>query len=177
MKRLQLAIIAAILVLAVQARASLYDITFTDGGANVANGQIDVVGGVAISGYLNVTAGLALGSDYSLFTWIGGGIKSVRITGTDLIVDNLVNVGASPFFDVYGLAFVNGDLSEGLDLSLNGSSDNLWGVGYTGYGIPNANGSVTLTPVPEPTTMVAGAMLLLPFGFSTLRILRKRQTA
>src|ERR1017187_516981 len=32
-------------------------------------------------------------------------------------------------------------------------------------------------PVPEPTTMIAGALLLLPFGASTLRILRKRQTA
>jgi hypothetical protein len=29
--------------------------------------------------------------------------------------------------------------------------------------------------VPEPTTMIAGALLLLPFGASTLRILRKRQ--
>ncbi len=29
------------------------------------------------------------------------------------------------------------------------------------------------TPVPEPTTIIAGALLLLPFGASTLRILRK----
>ena len=27
--------------------------------------------------------------------------------------------------------------------------------------------------VPEPTTMIAGALLLLPFGASTLRMLRK----
>ena len=33
------------------------------------------------------------------------------------------------------------------------------------------------TPVPEPTTMVAGALLLLPFGASTLRILRKNRVA
>ena len=32
---------------------------------------------------------------------------------------------------------------------------------------------VTAVPVPEPTTMLAGALLLLPFGASTLRILRK----
>jgi hypothetical protein len=31
--------------------------------------------------------------------------------------------------------------------------------------------------VPEPTTMLAGALLLLPFGASTLRILRKSRTA
>jgi hypothetical protein len=31
--------------------------------------------------------------------------------------------------------------------------------------------------VPEPTTMIAGALLLLPFGASTLRILRRNRTA
>ena len=36
---------------------------------------------------------------------------------------------------------------------------------------------ISLTPVPEPTTIVAGAMLLLPFGMSTLRMLRKSRTA
>jgi hypothetical protein len=34
-----------------------------------------------------------------------------------------------------------------------------------------------VTPVPEPTTMIAGALLLLPFGASTLRILRKSRAA
>jgi hypothetical protein len=32
----------------------------------------------------------------------------------------------------------------------------------------------SLTVVPEPTTMIAGALLLLPFGASTLRVLRRR---
>ena len=32
-------------------------------------------------------------------------------------------------------------------------------------------------PVPEPTTFIAGALLLLPFGASTLRMLRKKQVA
>jgi hypothetical protein len=31
--------------------------------------------------------------------------------------------------------------------------------------------------VPEPTTMIAGALLLLPFGMSTVRFIRKRRTA
>jgi hypothetical protein len=34
--------------------------------------------------------------------------------------------------------------------------------------------NVSLALVPEPPTMIAGALLLLPFGASTLRILRKR---
>jgi len=33
------------------------------------------------------------------------------------------------------------------------------------------------SPVPEPTTLIAGALLLLPFGASTLRILRKTRVA
>ena len=36
---------------------------------------------------------------------------------------------------------------------------------------------MTVNVAPEPTTMVAGALLLLPFGMSTLRLLRKKQTA
>jgi hypothetical protein len=36
---------------------------------------------------------------------------------------------------------------------------------------------ISLTAVPEPTTMIAGALLLLPFGASTLRMLRKRRAA
>jgi hypothetical protein len=32
-------------------------------------------------------------------------------------------------------------------------------------------------PIPEPTTMIAGALLLLPFGASTIRILRKIRAA
>lgn len=41
--------------------------------------------------------------------------------------------------------------------------------------------NISLNPptaaVPEPTTVVAGALLLLPFGVSTLRILRNRKMA
>jgi len=35
----------------------------------------------------------------------------------------------------------------------------------------------SLTPVPEPTTLLAGALLLLPFGASTLRLARKNRAA
>jgi len=33
------------------------------------------------------------------------------------------------------------------------------------------------TPVPEPTTVIAGAMMLLPLGLSALRILRRKRAA
>jgi hypothetical protein len=48
------------------------------------------------------------------------------------------------------------------------------GISDNSYDI---NGSFLFTPVPESTTMIAGALLLLPFGVSTLRILRKNRTA
>jgi len=41
----------------------------------------------------------------------------------------------------------------------------------------NPNGGKLNPPVPEPTTMVAGVLLALPFGASTLRILRKKNIA
>ena len=50
-------------------------------------------------------------------------------------------------------------------------------VGDLGTTIYDVNGSFLFTPVPEPTTMIAGALLLLPFGASTFRILRKSRAA
>ena len=48
-----------------------------------------------------------------------------------------------------------------------------------GFTIGTAAGTTTydFEPVPEPTTMIAGALLLLPFGASTIRILRKNRAA
>jgi hypothetical protein len=37
--------------------------------------------------------------------------------------------------------------------------------------------NVSLTAVPEPTTIISGALMLLPFGASTLRILRRKVIA
>jgi hypothetical protein len=43
--------------------------------------------------------------------------------------------------------------------------------------IVSPDGQSYVVAVPEPTTMLAGALLLLPFGASMLRILRKTRTA
>ena len=43
--------------------------------------------------------------------------------------------------------------------------------------VPNSSQGLIYTPVPEPTTLIAGALLLLPFGASTLRILRRNRAA
>lgn len=55
-----------------------------------------------------------------------------------------------------------------------------WNNGWS-FVVGNGVGGATLlsapTPVPEPTTMIAGALLLLPFGASAIRILRKNRAA
>jgi hypothetical protein len=56
--------------------------------------------------------------------------------------------------------------------NFNGYVDNV----TIGVGGNNTTYDFEPAPVPEPTTMVAGALLLLPFGASTLRILRRKQT-
>jgi hypothetical protein len=63
---------------------------------------------------------------------------------------------------------------------LGGNSETLpsdpadyWTTQSGKYGI---SGWTAFDPVPEPTTWVAGALLLLPFGASTLRILRRNRS-
>jgi len=154
------------LVTTVHSHAQLYNITFT-GGSSAANGQIDVVGGIATSGYLDVTLGPNQGT-YNLVSLtsplITGGspsVPSIRFTdGTDQIFDNAVNVGSNPFLTGDGLEFANDHLI----------GFNLWGNGPGSYslfdvsGPPDVHeyiidgGTATIAPVPEPTT--AGCLLL-----------------
>ena len=43
--------------------------------------------------------------------------------------------------------------------------------------LPSFGASINISAVPEPTTMIAAALLLLPFGASALRMLRKSRKA
>jgi hypothetical protein len=52
---------------------------------------------------------------------------------------------------------------------------NVGTVFFFNQGVDNV--SILAAPVPEPTTLIAGALLLLPFGASTLRRLRKSRAA
>jgi hypothetical protein len=51
------------------------------------------------------------------------------------------------------------------------------GAGAGGAKVDDVSIEVQVGAVPEPTTVVAGAMLFLPFGASAIRILRKKRTA
>jgi hypothetical protein len=174
MQILKTAIMVSALFVAAQARATLYDIAFT-GSGYAAHGQIDVAGGLATSGHLTVTAGNDLGTYY-----LATGGPSVRVGGgTDLIYDNVVNPSSDPFLDGNGLAFaLNNVLSStpGFNLWGNGpGSYTLFDASVTEYNAANGTATISLAAVPEPSTMISGALLLLPFGASTLRVLRRNR--
>lgn len=54
---------------------------------------------------------------------------------------------------------------------------NLWKPGKVGSTVATDRWQDQLAMVPEPSTLIAGAMLLLPFGASTIRFLRRNRTA
>jgi hypothetical protein len=167
MKKIQLAIMAVALVIAVQARASLYDITYTD-GVNIGHGVIDVAGGSATSGSFTVTAGVEIGTTWTLSPGAG--------SGGGFQWDNLVFPASDPFLTSNGLLFKIG--SDELNLWGNGPGNySLWASNGGGYTLSSDGGVATITAVPEASTVIAGALLLLPFGASTLRILRRNRTA
>jgi hypothetical protein len=102
-------------------------------------------------------------------------------TSTDVHV--LVN-SSSQFDDVVnGFLFTTTFGSQTFALAQGGTIDFV--VGYDGgpggkdehganFGWDSTGLAATVTPVPEATTLIAGALLLLPFGASTVRMLRRR---
>jgi hypothetical protein len=57
-------------------------------------------------------------------------------------------------------------------------ADGAYGVGDMVLDNPGqAQDQLVMVAVPEPTTMISGVLLLLPFGASTLRILRRNRAA
>jgi hypothetical protein len=105
-------------------------------------------------------------SDYIHFRSNGTVVFYSADSGTDLadVWPTPVQVGtAGPFVD----------LTE--DASGNATYTPVSGaLGYLAGGV---TWQFISSPVPEPTTMIAGGLLLLPFGASTLRILRKNRIA
>ena len=79
--------------------------------------------------------------------------------------------GGSPFTTYSAALAQAGSLNI---VAISFAVDGGWGLnGHQDITLNSIDGA----PVPEPTTMVAGALLLLPFGASTLRMLRKKRTA
>ena len=105
--------------------------------------------------------------------------------GTKKLGVGLTLGGASPYAFSYSIGsnthtdmeyqyvtayFTASDTSEVLQFQDQSSYE-----GSTPYGA--VIGNVALTAVPEPTTMLAGALMLLPLGVSAIRIMRKSRVA
>jgi hypothetical protein len=72
---------------------------------------------------------------------------------------------------------VNDGLNTLVFIDHNGAFEQPDGVPGGPFGIRAENLTITGTPVPEASTVFAGAMMLLPFGLSAARIMRKNRMA
>ena len=99
-------------------------------------------------------------NDWNLSIDYTGSSFVYSINGVAVYTDTSPNAGTTGFTAVNMEAYNFGDPA---------TFPSVTPANYTAYW--------SNTPVPEPTTMVAGALLLVPFGMSALRLLRKKQTA
>jgi Carbohydrate binding domain len=108
-----------------------------------------------------------LGQNYTLSFWRevdgGGPTISLDVKWNGSAIFSELNTGAQPYqqfsFTVQGTGSDTIEFICANDPSFTYLDD------------------VSLTPVPEPSTVIAGALLLLPFGFSTIRHFRSRKQA
>jgi hypothetical protein len=206
MKKIQIAIMAAIVAGAMSASASLslFDITYVGNGFS-GSGQVAGIsdGGGAytiVSGTFQIASGpdatpvmtLATAPSQQTFSANGsplGGPTYLMVMngGADLFpYDDLLFPGQNPSLDLStgGLAFTSPTGQN----SVYGIV--MWSDGPNDYGdflaepvntfnefSSGGTFSASLVAVPEASTMIAGALLLLPFGASALRILRRNRMA
>lgn len=193
MKTLKIAIMSVAASLAIEAQATLFDITFTsnDGstqGSGVLNGISDG-GGVYTAGagsFFDIFASIStpfLPGTYQVYPSSSLPPNSQYSPSGFFIYDNAVLNGQNPFITNPGLLFIgpNGFTLE-LNLFSNGPSSPVPNGTYQLYDNRGVNlyGDATLSPissVPEVSTILAGLLLVLPLGASTLRILRRTRTA
>jgi hypothetical protein len=127
------------------------------------------------------------GLTYVPTTALSGMLQMARVGGTltgsywDPISASWVVVGSasgySQDFSVYAVSWTDTATfgHQAVEVTLNDLE--ITGTAIPGTGIVPPPINPAGTPVPEPTTMIAGALMLLPFGASALRSLRKRQLA
>jgi len=189
MKRIIYAATAIAAMVASSAQATLYDVNRSFSGATL-TGTVDIPVGI-------YTIQNASASPFTAANLI------LTVNATSYNLNNVLTgiIGGSGEFFInatattltFSTANANGGNPADLVFSDNTNpfNDNRYVIGYNGspgfeYAYTDAGvaGAGVILPaifgtaaVPEPTTMIAGALLLLPFGASTLRILRKNRTA
>jgi hypothetical protein len=195
-EKLILVAMAGALGLAVQARASVvFDLEYSDTAGDVASGLITanlISPGeyLAVSGTVDVTAGAAFGS-YTLvanpYTPPSVFPYYVNNEGGPGYANDILYYPYTPantYVDFDGLLGFESSAGNYLNIySDTPLSYGFWAGDDANSPLVNVDGvttsSLTLvsSAVPEPTTIIASMLLLLPFGASMLRILRKSRTA
>jgi hypothetical protein len=126
---------------------------------------------IIASGNAAQGAGLALAMYEALYDSTGYGTTDTADNGRFYVTGGLTG-GVLTAYNFYLSALNNGSSAANVAAAL--ASGNILHSDEVGAG---QDLIWNITPVPEPTTIIAGALLLLPFGMSTLRILRKTQAA
>lgn len=199
MKKLQLAILAVASVCATSAWASL-TVSYTvdpvatvDLGNPPPNGN-DTLALTAGSGILTLQDGIAQTAAINGLVWYVGDSPIQDGTSVNFTLSRNIslNAGGSTVIqqgvDVYHDYVNHLSITPGSPLvfSFAAGTVTVTPIDYeadaqpgVNYYMPDSNLNATFlfTAVPEPTTMIAGALLLLPFGASTIRILRKKVAA
>jgi hypothetical protein len=148
------------------------------GSANITSPTVTIAAGDTTFGFID-----QYNTDKAVFN---------ASSGTLTVSDVMDGSGALPwnmFFTdpaITGITPVSDSFYNGLNANITGDVITLNWLGtypiYGGGGPYTATYTAVFnvtssTAVPEPTTMIAGALLLLPFGASKLRLLRKSRAA
>jgi hypothetical protein len=126
---------------------------------------------IILSGNASQGAGLALAMYEALYDSTGYGTYNAVNNGTFYVTAGLSGAVLTAYNSYLGV--LNGALSAA-NVSANTANGYVLRSTETGAG---QDLIWNVTPVPEPTTMIAGALLLLPFGASTLRFFRRNRAA
>jgi hypothetical protein len=136
------------------------DLTGNSGGGGVRSDSLATVAGQVYTVTFDAMNGSTVFSTRGAFS---GYAFSLQATGGPLVSYSLA-AGQIANSLTYTFTATGGDQLTFMDLTEFDSN-----AGW----IDN----VRISAVPEPTTVIAGALLLLPFGASTIRILRKKTAA
>jgi hypothetical protein len=158
---------------------TVWDVVTTSAGAPTTGlSLLNASGSTISSSYTATAATYGNGVDYNenSSSWPASTLYKL-----DFTVNETLSAGSYQFFlDGPLTLYPNGNYYNSFLLYANDAGPDLvpWlNIPGTVVTYPDTYGDAYVQVVPEPTTMMAGALLLLPFGASTLRILRKRQTA
>jgi hypothetical protein len=219
-RKLQLAILAAGLAVAMSASATIYSDTafstmssyngtYVPGSPGyehlaytsaAADAVVGVVGPLGTLNSLSMSFVFSnpVGTGNAPFAAFGISDNSTWVAGSDrldVISENgnlLIGTSLVHVWDWNLNSGAGGDVAGMSGVTLNsilatyGTWEVMRAYAYIGDTGGSSDGSVDINSitvgayvaaVPEPTTIIAGAMLLLPFGASTLRILRKSRAA